>query len=52
MILEDFPGLDKFTNVPNVNVPNYLQAEMPLSPSDLYKKFKDTDVFRLFRFMV
>ena len=33
-----FPGSDIFTNVPNVNVPSYLQAEMPLSPLHLFKK--------------
>ena len=38
-----FPGSDNFTNVPNVNVPSYLQTEMPLSPLHLYKKFKGTD---------
>ena len=38
-----FPGSDIFTNVPNVNVPSYLQAEMPLSPLHLFKKFKETD---------
>ena len=38
-----FPGSDIFTNVPDVNVPSYLQAEMPLSPLHLFKKFKGTD---------
>ena len=38
-----FPGSDIFTNLPNVNVPSYLQAEMPLSPLHLFKKFKGTD---------
>ena len=38
-----FPGSDVFTNVPDVNVPSYLQAEKPLSPLHLFKKFKGTD---------
>ena len=38
-----FPGAEKFTNVPNVNKPVFLQTEMPLSPLDLYKKFRATD---------
>ena len=37
-----FPGSDIFTNVPDVNVPSYLWAEMPLSPLHLFKKFKGT----------
>ena len=38
-----FPGADKFTNIPNVNKPIFLQTEMPLSPFNLYKKFPATD---------
>ena len=40
--LRRFPGSDNFTNVPNVNVPSFLQAKMPLSPLHLFKKFKRT----------
>ena len=38
-----FQGAEKFTNVPNVNKPIFLKTEMPLSPLDLYKKFRATD---------
>ena len=38
-----FPGADKFTHVPNVNKPIFLQTEIPLSPLDLYKTFRATD---------
>ena len=36
-------GSDNFTNVPNVNLPSYLDAEMPLLSLHLYKKFRGTD---------
>ena len=38
-----FPGSDKFTNVPHVDMPIFLKTEMSLSPPDLYKKFAGTD---------
>ena len=38
-----FPGAEKFTNVPNVNKPIFFLTAMPLSPLDLYKKFRATD---------
>ena len=47
-----FPGSDIFTNVPNLNVPSYLQAEILLSPLHLFKKFKGTDAKRLVSLMV
>ena len=38
-----FTGAEKFTNIPNVTIPIFLQRGMPLSPLDLYKKFRATD---------
>ena len=38
-----FPGSDKFTNVPHVDMPIFLKTEMFLSPLVLYKKFTGTD---------
>ena len=38
-----FPGAEKFTNVAKVNIPIFLQREMPLSSLDLYKKLRATD---------
>ena len=34
-----FPELDKFTNVPHVDMPIFLKTEMSLSRPDLHKKF-------------
>ena len=38
-----FPGSENFTNVPLVNMPGFLETEMPLLPFHLYKKCIGTD---------
>ena len=43
-----FPGSEKFTNVPCVNMLGFLKTEMSLLPLYLYKKFSGTDAKGLF----
>ena len=38
-----FPGSQKLIMLPRGNIPDFIKTEMPLSPIDLYKKFKATD---------
>ena len=38
-----FPGSQKLTSIPKVNLPYFLKTDMPSSPVDLYKKFAGTD---------
>ena len=37
------PGLQKSIMLPQANIPNFVKKETPLSPIDLYQKFKATD---------
>ena len=38
-----FPGSQKLIMLPQGNIPDFVKTETPLSPIDLYKKFKATD---------
>ena len=37
------PGLQKSIMLPQADIPNFVKTETPLSPIDLYQKFKATD---------
>ena len=38
-----FPGSQKLIILPQADIPDFVKTETPLSPIDLYKKFKATD---------
>ena len=38
-----FPGSQKLIMLPQADIPDFVKTEMPLSPIDLYKKFKATE---------
>ena len=38
-----FPGSQKLIMLPQADIPDFIKTETPLSPIDLYKKFKATD---------
>ena len=38
-----FPSSQKLIMLPQADIPNFVKAERPLSPIDLYQKFKATD---------
>ena len=38
-----FPGSQKLIMLPQADIPDFVKTETPLSPIDLYKKFKATD---------